>query len=291
MPPSGFAPLGVTGDHRVRLRPTTLASKYGLQPGDPVNLVLSSNDQVTMRLTGIFDLGSAGANERAAFTGPQLPRQILGLPRRPVLGDRACSSSDPFAGGDGRRRSGACVCRGVKVTDWQADNKDLLAALQSQSSSSYMIQVFVLIAVALGIASTLAISAVQKTRQIGILKALGMSDARHGARSSCGRRPSSALLGTAARRRARAGCCSPASPRARRTARAASPSCGSPRSSRSRACVGHRGRDALVDHPDAQDGPPRPDRGDPEWLSRSLVAERPRQDVRHRRSRPARSTT
>ena len=36
-----------------------------------------------------------------------------------------------------------------------------------------MIQVFVLIAVALGIASTLAISAVQKTRQIGILKAMG----------------------------------------------------------------------------------------------------------------------
>jgi lipoprotein-releasing system permease protein len=38
--------------------------------------------------------------------------------------------------------------------------------------------VFVLIAVALGIASTLAIAAVQKTRQIGILKALGMSDGR-----------------------------------------------------------------------------------------------------------------
>jgi lipoprotein-releasing system permease protein len=43
-----------------------------------------------------------------------------------------------------------------------------------------MIQIFVIIAVMLGIASTLAISAVQKTRQIGILKALGMSDARTG---------------------------------------------------------------------------------------------------------------
>jgi len=36
------------------------------------------------------------------------------------------------------------------------------------------------IAVALGIASTLAISAVQKTRQIGILKAMGLSDRRAG---------------------------------------------------------------------------------------------------------------
>ena len=43
-----------------------------------------------------------------------------------------------------------------------------------------MIQFFVLIAVALGIASTLAISAVQKTRQIGILKAMGMKDRESG---------------------------------------------------------------------------------------------------------------
>ncbi len=68
----------------------------------------------------------------------------------------------------------------LRVVEWQAQNKDLLTALQSQGSSSYMIQAFVLIAVALGIASTLAISAVQKTRQIGILKAMGMSDAESG---------------------------------------------------------------------------------------------------------------
>ena len=66
----------------------------------------------------------------------------------------------------------------LEVSDWQADNQDLLDALQAQSSSSYLIQVFVLIAVALGIASTLAISAVQKTRQIGILKAMGLRDGR-----------------------------------------------------------------------------------------------------------------
>jgi len=158
---------------------TSLASKYGLQPGDPVNLVLSSSDQVTMRLTGTFDLGSANANERAAFTGPQLPRKTLGY-REDQYSLVALQLADPFqaaAVADNWRPRLA----GVKVTDWQADNKDLLAALQSQSSSSYMIQAFVLVAVALGIASTLAISAVQKTRQIGILKALGMSDRATGA--------------------------------------------------------------------------------------------------------------
>jgi lipoprotein-releasing system permease protein len=69
---------------------------------------------------------------------------------------------------------------GLKVTEWQSQNADLLQALQSQSTSSYTIQFFVLVAVALGIASTLAISAVQKTRQIGILKAMGMRDRQAG---------------------------------------------------------------------------------------------------------------
>lgn len=158
---------------------TAIATKYGLQPGDPIGLVLASNEQVTMRLTGTFDLGSANANERAAFTGPQLPRQTLGY-REDQYSLIALQLADPFqaatVAADWRTR-----LPGVKVTDWQADNKDLLAALKSQSSSSYMIQGFVLVAVALGIASTLAISAVQKTRQIGILKALGMSDAATGA--------------------------------------------------------------------------------------------------------------
>jgi lipoprotein-releasing system permease protein len=52
-------------------------------------------------------------------------------------------------------------------------NGDLLVGLRSQSMSSVMIQVFVILAVALGIASVLAVSVVQKSREIGILRATG----------------------------------------------------------------------------------------------------------------------
>lgn len=48
--------------------------------------------------------------------------------------------------------------------------------MAGQSASSYMIQVFVLLAVLLGISSVLAISVVQKSKQIGILKAMGIKD-------------------------------------------------------------------------------------------------------------------
>jgi lipoprotein-releasing system permease protein len=54
-------------------------------------------------------------------------------------------------------------------------NAQLLTALQSQDSSALMIEAFVVIAVALGIASVLGVSVIQKSRQIGILKATGTS--------------------------------------------------------------------------------------------------------------------
>ncbi|NLN47379.1 MAG: ABC transporter permease, partial [Clostridiaceae bacterium] len=61
-------------------------------------------------------------------------------------------------------------------SDWKAENESLLSGLSGQSASSYMIQVFVLLAVGLGIGAVLAVSAVQKSRQLGILKAMGIQD-------------------------------------------------------------------------------------------------------------------
>jgi lipoprotein-releasing system permease protein len=60
-----------------------------------------------------------------------------------------------------------------KLISWQESNQQLLTALNSQSSSSYVIQFFVILAITLGIASVLAINVVQKGKQIGILKAMG----------------------------------------------------------------------------------------------------------------------
>jgi lipoprotein-releasing system permease protein len=64
----------------------------------------------------------------------------------------------------------------LKTTNWKENSEDLLNALQSQSLSSYMIQAFVLISVVIAITSVLAITVLQKSKQIGILKAMGIKD-------------------------------------------------------------------------------------------------------------------
>jgi lipoprotein-releasing system ATP-binding protein len=64
---------------------------------------------------------------------------------------------------------------GLSADSWTVLNKSLLIGLRSQNASSYMIQIFIIIAVALGIASVLVVSVVQKSKEIGILKAVGTS--------------------------------------------------------------------------------------------------------------------
>lgn len=157
-----------------------LAARFKLAPGDQLPLVLAEGKEAVLRISSVFDLGVAEANERTAFVSRGFAREALGFGADEYTAIQT-QVDDPFVSADvaaALRADGAFA--GLKVTDWQEENADLLSALQSQSISSYMIQIFVLIAVALGIASTLAISAVQKTRQIGILKAMGMADGRAG---------------------------------------------------------------------------------------------------------------
>lgn len=64
----------------------------------------------------------------------------------------------------------------LSVVTWTEENQELLSGLNGQSISSLMIQIFVIISVVLGISSVLAITVLQKSRQLGILKAMGIQD-------------------------------------------------------------------------------------------------------------------
>jgi lipoprotein-releasing system permease protein len=150
------------------------AEKFGVRVGETVSMRFQNNSSGSFRVAGIYDLGSAQFNLRNAFVSGDVARSVLGW-RTDEYSDIEVQLNNPYdsiaVAQDWRRE-----LPGVSVVEWQGQNKSLLAGLVSQSVSSYMIQAFVLIAVALGIASTLAIAAVQKTRQIGILKAMGLSD-------------------------------------------------------------------------------------------------------------------
>jgi len=153
---------------------TGFAEEYSVEPGEDIVLILPDNKEVRLTVTATLDFGQGTANERQTFVGSELTRSVLGHSADEYSAVEV-QLVEPFdsieVAADWSDQLGA-----VTIDEWQANSGDLLEGLQAQGSSSLMIQVFVMIAVALGIAATLAISAVQKTRQIGILKALGMKD-------------------------------------------------------------------------------------------------------------------
>lgn len=157
---------------------TDFANKFGLKPGDTVSLKFQNDQTGTFTVTGIFDIGSSQFNLRQGFVSGDVPMNVLGWSSN-QYSFISVQLNHPY---DSKAVADNWSSRlpGVSVTEWQSQNKSVLAGLVSQAVSGYMIQGFVLIAIALGIASTLAIAAVQKTRQIGILKAMGLTDTASG---------------------------------------------------------------------------------------------------------------
>jgi lipoprotein-releasing system permease protein len=64
---------------------------------------------------------------------------------------------------------------GVEADSWIATNAQFFAAVQAQKTSNTTIRFFVGLSVAFGIASVLVVSVVQRSREIGILRAMGIS--------------------------------------------------------------------------------------------------------------------
>jgi len=152
-----------------------LAEKWGVSAGDRVSVVLPSGSTTEFVISGIYDLKVAAVNLSWVVTTLASLQDFFGY------GEGVTSVGmklpDPFTA-DTAAASLALKLSdtSLTITDWKSQNEQLLSGLNGQSVSSIMIQVFVLISVILGIASVLAITVMQKSRQVGILKAMGLID-------------------------------------------------------------------------------------------------------------------
>lgn len=147
-----------------------LAEKLKLSVGGTLRIGTATGKSDLFFVAGVFDLELKPLNDTWVF---------LKLPRAQALFDltggiTAIETQVPkIFDADLISRTTAKRFPSLEWVSWQENNASLLAGLRSQSESSNMIQVLVLLAVTLGISSVLAVSAIQKARQIGILKAIG----------------------------------------------------------------------------------------------------------------------
>lgn len=147
---------------------TSLANNLGATVGDLIR-VRSGDRESVLRIVGIFDIGNEMVNGRWVVTSLRSAQTLLGR-----VGDITEIDARVAKVYEAEKIAREVEARtGVPTESWMERNRDLLTGLRSQDASTTMIRVFVLLAVAMGIASVLSVSVVQRRGQIGILRAVG----------------------------------------------------------------------------------------------------------------------
>jgi lipoprotein-releasing system permease protein len=153
---------------------SALASYLGVTIGDKFRITSTEGVADTVVVAGIFNLGNQAIDESWLFVSLRHAQSLYALPGGVTAIE--LKVANVF---DAERVATALHSRtGLDAQSWMRQNAELLAGLSAQNSSKWMIQFFVVLAVALGIASVLIVSVVQKSRQIGILRAVGTSRRR-----------------------------------------------------------------------------------------------------------------
>ena len=154
---------------------TDFSEKTGIEVGDAVEFIATANALENLEVVGLFDLGVTSLNESWVISELETAQTIF--EEEGQLSTIEMQVADVFTAGEiADEIENTIESDGLITTNWEDENESLLSGLMGQSISSIMIQVFVLIAVLLGIASVLAISGIQKSKQLGILKAMGVKD-------------------------------------------------------------------------------------------------------------------
>ena len=150
---------------------TELARYLGIGVGDRLTLTAGVRTSGALTVTAIFDLGSRPVNERYVYVPLRTAQSLLDL----IGGVTSIELTigDVYAAESVARRLQSMT--GAAAYSWIATNAQFFSAVQAQSLSSAVIRLFVALSVALGIASVLVVSVIQRSKDIGILRAMGTS--------------------------------------------------------------------------------------------------------------------
>ncbi len=148
-----------------------MAKDLGVRVGSKIRLDNGLDVNAVMNVAGIFELGIRELDSRYLYVDLKRAQSLLNLPGGVTIIDLRID--DIFAAEEVAAQMHRLT--GLKADSWIGSNAQLMNAISAQSLSTNMIIVFVAISVAFAIASVLSISVVQRTREIGILRATGAS--------------------------------------------------------------------------------------------------------------------
>lgn len=152
-----------------------LKEELEVDVGDKLTVTLPNGSESTFTISGFYDLGVASINKTWIISNLQTVQNVFGFNGRITSIEMAVDDvfqADVIAA----QIKDFLANDDIKVENWKELNEELLSGLDGQRISSTIIQAVIILSVVIAIASILAISVLQKSRQIGILKAMGIKD-------------------------------------------------------------------------------------------------------------------
>ncbi len=159
-----------------------LSEEYKLTIGDRLVLAVVKGFETNIQnftITGLFDLDNPSLNNLWVITTLEGSQKFFELGNNITAIETQIDdvfAADVISDDIVKKLNNDKII----VENWKDKNPDFFSAVSAQNASSIMIQTFVLMSVIIGIASVLSITVIQKSRQIGILKAMGIKDRQAG---------------------------------------------------------------------------------------------------------------
>jgi lipoprotein-releasing system permease protein len=148
---------------------TELARDLGASLGDKIIVSTPLAGNRVLTINGIFDFGNKAANQRTTYVTLRNAQSMLGLLGGVTSID--LTVNDIYAAEDIAQEIQATLP--VEADSWIKTNAQFFTAVQAQKNSNTLIRLFVGLSVAFGIAAVLIVSVIQRSKDIGILRAMG----------------------------------------------------------------------------------------------------------------------
>ena len=173
------------GQRRGAVLGKLLAARFNAWPGDKINLISIANTKVNaatgtfvpsvyeLEVTGIAETGMYEYDDRYVYIDLALASEFAGLGES-VTGIEV-RTIDRWEASRIATELTQMLGFPYRTVDWQEQNRSLFQALKLEKLGMGVILLLIVIVAAFNIVSTLTMVVTDKTREIGILRAMGMS--------------------------------------------------------------------------------------------------------------------
>lgn len=152
-----------------------LANYLGLNIGSSLEVYSPLGKKYDLKVAGIFKSGMYDYDMNLTFTDLATAQEILALPGQ--ITGAAIKLDDLYQAGKVRDELAAVLGFDYTLKTWMEANENFFAALKLEKLTMFIILTLIILVASFNIISTLVVMVVEKTKDIGILKAIGMSSA------------------------------------------------------------------------------------------------------------------